>query len=305
MKRIGFIGLGIMGRPMALNILRSGFEVLVVAGHARAAMEEAVSHGAQMFCNAAELGARADAVLLCLPDTQVVEEVVTGEGGVLAGAKPGLIVADHSTISPTVTQELARTCGEKGVFFVDAPVSGGDTGAKAGTLSIMAGGEAEAVEKLRPVFESEGKAITHVGTSGAGQFAKCCNQIICAVTWQAIAEGMALGAKAGVDPARMLEAVSGGAAGCWALSNRMPRVLEGDFEPGFMAKLQLKDLEIARDAARALGVPLPAAGLVTSLYTALVAAGGGERDTSAVVTVEEGLAGAEIRRKPLRENVLE
>jgi len=176
-------------------------------------------------------------------------------------------------------------------------VSGGQQGAIAGTLSIMAGGDAKAVKRAMPVLEAMGKKIVHVGASGAGQFTKCCNQIICAVTWQAIGEGMALGAKAGVDPAKMLEAVSAGAARCWALEVRTPRLLDGDFQPGFMAKLQHKDLVIATQAGKSLGVPLPVTSLVTEFYAALKTAGKGDLDTSALVTIEEQLAGVEIRRK--------
>ncbi|MBM4048709.1 MAG: NAD(P)-dependent oxidoreductase, partial [Planctomycetes bacterium] len=171
----------------------------------------------------------------------------------------------------------------------------GQKGAIEGTLSIMVGGDAAVVERCKPVFMAMGKKLVHVGASGAGQFTKACNQIICAVTWQAIAEGMALGAKAGVDPAKMLEAVSAGAARCWALEVRMPLVLQGNFEPGFMAKLQYKDLGIALSAGRELGVPLPVTSLVHEFYKAIKAAGRGDKDTSALVTLTEDLAGVNIR----------
>jgi 3-hydroxyisobutyrate dehydrogenase-like beta-hydroxyacid dehydrogenase len=295
MKRVGFIGLGIMGLPMARNIAEAGFELAVVRGHAGEAVAELTGAGAAAFDTPAALAAEADAVLLCLPDTPDVAEVVQGEGGLLSGAKAGLVVVDHSTISPAVSRDLAKACAEKEVSFIDAPVSGGEEGAIAGTLSIMAGGESEALDRVRPALEAEGKQIVHVGGSGAGQLTKCCNQLIIAGTWQAIAEGMSLGVKAGVDPARMLEAVAGGAARSWALEFRMPRILKGNFKAGFMAKLHLKDLEIAREAARELGVPMPLSGVATAFYTALVARGGGEMDTSAMVTVQEDLAGVAIR----------
>ena len=297
MRSIGFIGLGIMGLPMARNLAKAGFKLVVARGHARGAVEELQQAGATVAESPKKLAAAADAVVTCLPDTPDVREVVAGPDGLLDGARKGLIVVDHSTISPIAARELAAACAAKGVAFLDAPVSGGQQGAVAGTLSIMVGGDAEALERVLPVLEAVGKKIVHVGASGAGQFTKACNQIICAITWQAIGEGMALGVKAGVDPAKMLEAVSAGAARCWALEVRMPKVLDGDFQPGFMARLQYKDLVIATDAAKQLGVPLPVTSLVTELYAALKAAGKGELDTSALVTLQEQLAGVAIRRK--------
>ena len=298
MTQVGFIGLGIMGLPMARNLLGAGFELTVVGGHARKAVAELRRKGAKVVRTPKEVAAATELVVTCLPDTPDVQEVVAGPKGLLDGARKGLIVVDHSTIAPLAARELAAACRRKGVAFVDAPVSGGQQGAVAGTLSIMAGGSSAAIRKAMPVLEAMGKTIVHVGASGAGQFTKICNQIICAVTWQAIAEGMAVGVKAGVDPAKMLEAVSAGAARCWALEVRTPEVLEGNFRPGFMARLQLKDLRIATDAAEQLGVPLPVASLVTEFYAALETAGKGDLDTSALVTIEEGLAGVEIRRKP-------
>jgi 2-hydroxy-3-oxopropionate reductase len=297
MREIGFIGLGIMGLPMARNLAKAGFGLVIVGGHARPAVEELRAAGATLVGSPRELAAAVDLVMTCLPDTPDVQAVVGGQGGLLEGARKGLVILDHSTISPIAARELAETCRAKGVAFLDAPVSGGQQGAIAGTLSIMVGGDADALGRAMPALEAVGKKIVHVGESGAGQFTKACNQIICAITWQAIAEGMALGAKAGVDPAKMLEAVSAGAARCWALEVRTPRLLDGDFKPGFMAKLQYKDLVIATDAAKRLGVPLPVTSLVTEFYAALKTAGKGDLDTSALVTLEEQLAGVEIRRK--------
>ncbi len=296
MREIGFIGLGIMGLPMARNLMKAGFKLTIVAGHAKDAVKELQAAGAAVVASPKEAAAATELVVTCLPDTPDVRQVATGADGLLAGAKPGLIVVDHSTIAPMAAREIAAACAEKGVAFLDAPVSGGQQGAIAGTLSIMVGGEAEALQRAMPVLEAMGKKIVHVGASGAGQFTKACNQIICAITWQAIGEGMALGVKAGVDPAKMLEAVSAGAARCWALEVRTPRLLDGDFKPGFMAKLQHKDLVIATDAAKQLGVPLPVTSLVTEFYAALKTAGKGEWDTSSLVTLEEELAGVEIRR---------
>ena len=297
MKSVGFIGLGIMGLPMARNLMKAGFELTVVGGHAKGAVEELRAAGAVVVASPAEAAATTELVVTCLPDTPDVREVVTGAEGLLAGAKPGLIVIDHSTIAPMAAREIAAACAEKGVAFLDAPVSGGQQGAVAGTLSIMAGGDAEALQRAMPALEAMGKKIVHVGASGAGQFTKACNQIICAITWQAIGEGMALGVKAGVDPAKMLEAVSAGAARCWALEVRTPRLLDGDFKPGFMAKLQYKDLVIATEAGKQLGVPLPVTSIVTEFYNALKTAGKGDWDTSSLVTLEEQLAAVEIRRK--------
>lgn len=297
MQNIGFIGLGIMGLPMARNLMKAGFRLSVVAGHAAEAVEELAAAGATVAATPREVAAAAELVVTCLPDTPDVAAVVAGHDGLLDGAKRGLIVVDHSTIAPMAARDLAAECARRGVAFLDAPVSGGQQGAIAGTLSIMIGGDADAVERARPVLEAMGKKIVHVGASGAGQFTKACNQIICAITWQAIGEGMALGVKAGVDPAKMLEAVSAGAARCWALEVRTPRLLDGDFQPGFMARLQHKDLVIATEAGKRLGVPLPVASLVTEFYAALKTAGKGDLDTSALVTLEEQLAGVEIRRK--------
>ncbi len=296
MSKVGFIGLGIMGLPMARNLMKAGHELVIVGGHAKQAVEELRAAGATVVASPRGVAAATKLVVTCLPDTPDVRQVVTGADGLLAGAQPGLIIVDHSTIAPLAAQELAAECARKGVAFLDAPVSGGQQGAIAGTLSIMVGGDADALKRAMPVLEAVGKKIVHVGASGAGQFTKACNQIICAITWQAIAEGMALGAKAGVDPAKMLEAVSAGAARCWALEVRTPRLLDGDFKPGFMAKLQHKDLVIATDAGRKLGVPLPVTSLVTELYAALKTAGKGDWDTSSLVTIEEDLARVQIRR---------
>ncbi|MBM4031141.1 MAG: NAD(P)-dependent oxidoreductase [Planctomycetes bacterium] len=297
MEKIGFIGLGIMGLPMARNLAKAGFKLTLVSGHAKQAVDELEKAGAAVVRSPREVAAETELVVTCLPDTPDVLDVVGGPNGLLDGARRGLIVVDHSTISPMAARQLAADCERRGVAFLDAPVSGGQQGAIAGTLSIMVGGDAAALARAMPVLEAVGKKIVHVGTSGAGQFTKACNQIICAITWQAIGEGMALGVKAGVDPAKMLEAVSAGAARCWALEVRTPRLLDGDFKPGFMAKLQHKDLVIATDAGRQLGVPLPVTSLVTEFYGALKTAGKGDWDTSSLVTLEEELAKVEIRRK--------
>ncbi len=297
MNSIGFIGLGIMGLPMARNVAKAGFKLILVGGRAKAAVDELEAAGASVVRTPREVAAEAELVMTCLPDTPDVCDVVAGPNGLLDGAKRGLVIVDHSTIAPMAARNLAGECERRGVAFLDAPVSGGQQGAIAGTLSIMVGGDPEALRRAMPVLEAVGKKIVHVGESGAGQFTKACNQIICAITWQAIGEGMALGVKAGVDPAKMLEAVSAGAARCWALEVRTTRLLDGDFKPGFMAKLQHKDLAIATEAGKQLGVPLPVTSLVTEFYCALKAAGKGDWDTSSLVTLEEELAKVQIRRK--------
>jgi len=295
MKRIGFIGLGIMGKPMARNLMKAGFEICTVGGHAQAAIDELTPDGLTVLDCPSVVAQAAEAVVTCLPDSPDVEEVCLGENGLLAGTREGLVIVDMSTISPMVAQRIAARAAQQGAAFLDAPVSGGQKGAIEGTLSIMVGGEVDAVERCMPLFEAVGRTIVHVGASGAGQFTKCANQIICSVTWQAIAEGMALGVKAGVDPAKMLEAISAGAARCWALEVRTPEVLRGNFEPGFMAKLQYKDLCIALQAGKEFQVPQPATAMVAEFYKAIMAAGRGEWDTSALVTLVEDLAGVQIR----------
>ena len=297
MKRVGFIGLGIMGKPMTKNILKAGFPVSVVGNRAKAAVEELRPLGVKVVNTARDVARDADIVVTCLPDSPDVEHVVTGHDGVLDGAHAGLIVIDMSTISPTVIKGIAAKAAEKGVRVLDAPVSGGQKGAIEGTLSIMVGGDAKALEECTDVLKAMGKKIVHCGPSGAGSFTKLANQIICAVTWQAIAEGLVLGAKAGVDPAKMVEAVSAGAARCWALEVRVPEVLKGNFKPGFMAKLQHKDLNIALAAGKDVGAPLPVTAIVNEFYRALVTSGGADLDTSALVTVTEKLAGVEVRKR--------
>jgi len=298
MKNVAFIGLGIMGEPMALNLLKAKFALTIVGGHAKKAVKALSKRkNVTVVGTAREAAERASVIVTCLPDTPDVEEVVLGAGGLLEGAKRGTVIVDHSTISPVAAQEIAAKAKKKGVAFLDAPVSGGQNGAIAGTLSIMIGGDAKAVKKAMPALKAMGKKIVHVGKSGAGQFTKCANQIVCAVTWQAIGEGMTLGAKAGVNPARMLEAISAGAARCWALEVRTPEVLKGNFKPGFMAKLQHKDLNIALATGKAVDVPLPVTSIVNEYYRALIAAGRGDMDTSALVTLQEDLSRAKIRGK--------
>ncbi|MCC6168629.1 MAG: 2-hydroxy-3-oxopropionate reductase [Caldilineaceae bacterium] len=287
---VGFIGLGIMGRPMAHNVLRAGFP-LVVYDLQPEPVAELTAAGARAADSPAALAQQVEVVLLCLPDSPDVQAALCGPQGVLAGARPGRIVVDMSTISPVVACELAATAAVQGVTLLDAPVSGGQVGAAQGTLSIMVGGDAAAFAQVRPILAAMGKTILHIGASGAGQVTKACNQIVIAVTIEAVAEAMVLAAKAGVDPAQVRQALLGGYAYSRVLEGHGERFLARNFTPGFRTRLQYKDLNIAMDAGRAYAAPLPATALVHQLYGALMARGDAEQDHSALVTLLEELAG--------------
>jgi 2-hydroxy-3-oxopropionate reductase len=290
---VGFVGLGIMGRPMARNILAAGFE-LVVYDLMAEPVNELVAAGATATTSPAALAAASDVVLLCLPDSPDVEAAMSGEQGLLAGTRPGQIVVDMSTISPVTARTLAARAAAQGVTLLDAPVSGGQVGAANGTLSIMVGGDADALERVRPVLSAMGKTILHLGESGAGQVAKACNQLVIAVTIEAVAEALVLASKAGVDPAKVRAALLGGYAYSRVLEGHGERFLERNFTPGFRTRLQYKDLNIALDAGRAYGAPMPAGALVHQLYAAMMARGDGDLDHSALVTLIEEMAGAEL-----------
>lgn len=295
-KRVGFIGLGIMGRPMAKNVLSKGFP-LAVHNRSRAAVEELAGLGARACQSPRDVAEHSDVMLTCLPDSPDVEQVMLGPDGVFAGARPGSIIADMSTIAPQVSIRLAQEAAQKGIQMLDAPVSGGDKGAIAGTLSIMVGGEKQAFEACLEIFQAMGKTIVHVGEIGAGGYTKLANQIMVALQLEAMAEGLVLGAKAGVDPALMVEAIGAGLARCGVLEVRAPGVLEGKFDPGFMIRLHLKDLRLALEAGHALGVPLPVTALVREMYNALAVAGKGDRDHSAIILLLEDLAKVQVRKK--------
>jgi 2-hydroxy-3-oxopropionate reductase len=288
--RVGVIGLGIMGAPMARNLLRAGHGV-VVYGRRRARVEPLVAAGATAADSAAAVARAVDVVITMLPDAPEVEEVVTGRDGVLAGAAPGLLVIDMSTIAPAAARALAARAAVAGVAFLDAPVSGGEQGAIAGTLSIMVGGERAAFDRTQPVFAALGRQVTYMGGPGQGQMTKLVNQVIGATTLAAVAEGVVLAARAGLDPAAVVQAVGSGAASSWMLTEQAPRMQRRDFAPGFMVRLQQKDLRLALAAAAALGVPLPTTALVHQLFAAVEAQGGGALGTQALVTALEALAG--------------
>jgi 2-hydroxy-3-oxopropionate reductase len=286
---VGFIGLGIMGRPMALNVLRAGFP-LIVYDRLPQPREALASAGAQTAESPKAVAQHCEVVLLCLPDSPDVQAAMTGPDGVFAGARSGQIIVDMSTISPVVARELAAQASGYGAILLDAPVSGGEVGARDGTLSIMVGGDAQALETVMPVLQTMGKRILHMGASGAGQVTKACNQIVIAVAMQGVAEALVLAAKAGVDPAQVRQALLGGHAYSKVLESQGERYLTHNFKPGFRTRLQAKDLNIAMDTGRAYQAPLLATGLVHQLYSALMAQGATDQDHAVLVTLLEDLA---------------
>ena len=296
MERIGFIGLGIMGKPMAHNLLKAGYS-LTVYNRSDGPVEELVAAGATAAASPQAVAANADVVITIVTDTPDVQQVLLGENGVIHTVAQDAVVIDMSTISPTATREIARIVQEKSASLLDAPVSGGEGGAIAGTLSIMVGGEEAVFNRCLPIFETLGKNIVHVGQSGAGQLTKLCNQIAVAVTNLAMSEALIFGAKSGLDLKKMQHAIQGGAAGSWQLSNLAPRVLERDFAPGFMVKLQQKDLRLVLQEADRLKLSLPATSLVHHLFHALESWGAGDEGTQALVKVLEQLAGVEVKQE--------
>ncbi len=291
--KLGFIGLGLMGKPMAAHLLKAGFP-LIVHNRSQTAVDELVKLGAQEAKSAKEVAAAAEIVFTCLPDSPDVEKVVLGPNGIMEGAHPGLIVVDHSTIKPDTARQVAQSLAANGMYFLDAPVSGGQLGAENGTLTIMVGGNAAALERARPALEAYGKTITHIGDSGAGQVAKCCNQMMVAAQMAAMAELLIFARKSGVDPRKVVQAIRGGAAQCWTLDNKPERLFAGNRQPGFKAYMQIKDLGIVMESASQVGMPLPATAANTQLFNAMIALGMGELDNSAVVGVIEDLAGISL-----------
>lgn len=291
--RVGYIGLGLMGKSIARNILKAGFP-LVVHNRSRGAVDELAAEGARPATSPAEVAAQVDVVFTNLPDTPDVELVALGPGGIIEAARPGLIFVDNSTIQPAAARRIAQVLGEKGMLCLDAPVSGGDIGARQGTLAIMVGGPAEALERVLPVFQAMGKTITHVGEAGAGQIAKAANQIMVAAQMVAMAELLIFARKAGADPQKVVEAIRGGAAQCWTLDVKPPRLFAGNRQPGFKAYMQAKDLGIVLETARQYHIPLPSAAVHAQLYQAMLEMGMAELDNSAVIGVFEALAGQQL-----------
>jgi 3-hydroxyisobutyrate dehydrogenase len=293
---IGFIGLGLMGKPMAKNLLKAGFE-LTVHSRTAASVDPLRDLGATAASSAADVARACEMVITMVPDSSDVELVAAGPDGLFAGARPGLVIADMSTISPAVTRRLSRDAAERGCAWLDAPVSGGEVGAIAGTLTIMVGGDAAAFERARPVFAGMGSRVTHLGPSGHGQTAKLCNQILAAVNLLASCEALVLGAKAGLDLNKLHDALTGGAGNSWAFQNLGRKIIDGDLAPAFKVRLQQKDLRLVSEAARDLNVPVFAAELVQQLLRALEAEGAGDHGTQALVTILERLAGTTVGRR--------
>jgi 2-hydroxy-3-oxopropionate reductase len=286
---VGFIGLGVMGAPMARNLLQAGHS-LVVHSRSRGPVDKLAEAGAEPASSPREVAERAGVVITMLPDSAAVEDVVEGSDGVLAGASSGDLLIDMSTIHPTVSVAIAEAARERGVAVLDAPVSGGDVGARDGALSIMVGGEPADVERAQPLFEVLGKTIVHVGEHGAGQVVKACNQVVVGITIAAVSEALVLGSKAGVEPERILDVLGGGLAANRVMEMRRRNFLEHDFTPGFRIDLHHKDLAIALESSGEYGVPLPVTGLVQQGFRALRAKGHGGDDHSGLLALVEELA---------------
>jgi 2-hydroxy-3-oxopropionate reductase len=293
MARIGYIGLGLMGASIARNLKKAG-HTLIVHNRSRAIVDQFAQEGATPATSPREVAEQSEFVFTNLPDTPDVEQVVLGPDGIIEGARAGTIYIDNSTIKPESARRIAAELAKVGVLALDAPVSGGDIGARAGTLSVMIGGPEEAFNRALPVLEAMGKTITWVGESGAGQIAKAANQVVVAGTMVAMAEALVLAQKSGVDPARVVQAISRGAAQCWALDNKPPKLFKRNLAPGFKAYMQAKDLKIVVDTGRTYHVSLPLTALVHQLYEAMVGMGNGGLDNSAIITVLEALADVQV-----------
>ncbi|HDJ21725.1 MAG TPA: NAD(P)-dependent oxidoreductase [Candidatus Bathyarchaeota archaeon] len=293
LKRIGFIGIGLMGKGMSLNLLKAGYP-LTVWNRTKSKALPVVEAGAKLAGSPKEVAENSEVVITMVTGSKDVKEVLLGEQGAIHGAKAGDIFIDMSTISPQATVEIAEELAKKGVEMLDAPVSGGVIGANNGTLSIMVGGKEEVFEECKPIFEAMGKTITYIGGNGAGQVCKAVNQILVGTTMLGVAEALVFASKAGVDVRRVHQAVSGGAAGSWQLTNNGARVINGDMSPGFKIKHYLKDLEIIMETARATSMPLPATSLVLQMFRYCQARDMLENGTQAVVKAVEALANASV-----------
>jgi 2-hydroxy-3-oxopropionate reductase len=289
---IGFIGLGIMGRPMAKNLMEAGYE-LVVHNRSPEKAEELAKEGATAAGSPREVAEGSDVIITMLPDSPQVEEVLAGGDGVFEGVREGALIVDMSTISPIVTENLAAKAKERGASLLDAPVSGGDVGAIDGTLSIMVGGGEEDFERARPLFEVMGKTVTHVGPTGAGQVTKAANQIVVALTIEAVSEALVLGSKGGVPPEKILDVLGGGLAGNKVMEVKREKFLSHTFDPGFRSELHHKDLGIALAAGREYGVALPVTAVVDQMLLTMKRKGWGGEDHSALLKVIEDLSGSE------------
>lgn len=294
-KTVGFIGLGIMGKPMAKNLIKAGYK-LVVFDVNKDVVKEVVEYGAKEGQSAKEIGQKADVVITMLPDSPHVREVILGQNGVLEGAKPGTIIVDMSSIAPMVTKEIAAIADEKGVEMLDAPVSGGEPKAIEGTLAIMVGGSEAIFNKLKDLLLVMGASVVYAGDIGSGNVTKLANQIIVALNIAAMSEAMVLATKAGVDPEKVYNAIRGGLAGSTVLDAKMPLVLNGNFKPGFRIELHIKDLRNALDTAHEIGVPVPLTSLVMESMQALKVDGRSKDDHGGLIQFYEKLAGIEVRK---------
>ncbi len=290
--RVGFVGLGIMGRPMALNLLKAGHEVTVWARR-KESMVPLVEAGAKAAESPAAVAAVVDVVFSMVADAPDVREVMLGSQGVVQSKRPGLIAVDMSTIPPAAAKTIGADLAAQGVTFLDAPVSGGEVGAVAGTLSIMVGGDKAAFEKVGPLFACMGKNVVHIGVSGAGQVAKAANQILTGIGVLAVAEAMAFAKKNDADPAKVREALMGGFAGSKILENHGQRMIDRNFKPGFKSWMHEKDMNIVMQTAHDLGLYLPASAATAQMYKAMVGSGLGEEDSIAVLKLLERLSGQE------------
>ncbi len=291
---VGFIGLGIMGKPMARNLLKAGY-LLVIHNRSRAAVNELSKDGAKAAANSKEVTEQSEMVITMLPDSPDVELVYSGENGVLAGVKPGKLLIDMSSISPVAARRLAADAESRGCDMLDAPVSGGEAGAIGATLSIMIGGKTSAVERAMPIFQALGKNIVHVGEAGAGQVTKAANQMVVGTTIAIVSEALVLAAKAGVDPAKVRQALLGGFAQSKILEAHGQKMLDRNFKPGFRISLHEKDIKIALAAGSEYGVPLIVTGVVGQMMTAMKGMGNADLDHSGLVRFVEQLAQKELR----------
>jgi 2-hydroxy-3-oxopropionate reductase len=293
--QIGFVGLGIMGKPMAKNLLKAGYSLTVYDVRAEP-VEELVTDGASMASSSREVSQVTDTIITMLPDSADSERAILGENGVLEGAKAGSIIIDMSSIAPLVSQKIAAEAAGKSVEMLDAPVSGGEPGAIAGTLAIMVGGKQEIFDQCLPILNSVGRSVVRVGDVGAGNFVKLANQIIVAANIEAVGEAFALAQKAGIDPELVFQAIRGGLAGSAVMEAKAPMIMDRNFNPGFRIRLHQKDLHNALLTGKDLGVPLPVTGLVQQMLGALMNQGKGDNDHSAIVNFIEEMAGVEIKK---------
>ncbi|NMA21619.1 MAG: 2-hydroxy-3-oxopropionate reductase [Lentisphaerae bacterium] len=293
--KIGFVGLGIMGRPMAKNLLKAGYDLIVYDKYVTA--PDVIALGATQGASNQDVASKSDLIITMLPNSPNVKEAVLGEQGILSGAKGGTIVVDMSSIAPQVSKEVAAACAEKNVIMLDAPVSGGEPKAIDGTLAIMVGGDEPTFKKVKPVLEKMGSSVVLIGDVGSGNMAKLANQIIVALNIAAVSEAFVLATKAGVDPSKVFDAIKGGLAGSTVMSAKIPMILDNDFNPGFRIELHIKDLQNALDTAHALNVPVPLTANVMETMQALKMDGMATCDHSAIVRFYEKLAHVEVRKR--------